>query len=89
MRGNLNRLALTFRRPITGVHNFTYGVVFDLIQCIIERDFSYATMDVRNAYALIKERLINDNYTKVVLILHSQGGIEGGLVLDWLLSERK
>ena len=46
-------------------------------------------MDVRNAYALIKERLINDNYTKVVLILHSQGGIEGGLVLDWLLSERK
>lgn len=25
--------------------------------------------------------------TKVVFILHSQGGIEGGLVLDWLLQE--
>jgi hypothetical protein len=36
---------------------------------------------------LIKEALLNEQYAKVVFILHSQGGIEGGLVIDWLLDE--
>ncbi|CAI4220018.1 unnamed protein product [Parascedosporium putredinis] len=49
LRSNLNRLALTFKRPILGIHNRTLS--------------------------------------KVVLILHSQGGIEGGLVVDWILQE--
>jgi hypothetical protein len=84
---NLTRLALTFRRPMIGVHNRTWGIIFDLIQCIIERNFSYPTMDIRNSYALVKACLIDEENTKVVLILHSQGGIEGGLILDWLLSE--
>jgi hypothetical protein len=26
-------------------------------------------------------------YTKIVFILHSQGGIEGGMIIDWLLQE--
>jgi hypothetical protein len=36
---------------------------------------------------LIKEALLNEEYQKVVFVLHSQGGIEGGLVIDWLLDE--
>jgi hypothetical protein len=27
---------------------------------------------------------LNEKYEKIVLILHSQGGIEGGLIFDWL-----
>jgi hypothetical protein len=54
---------------------------------LIQRNFSYATSDVRDAYAIIKEDLLNPKYKKVILILHSQGGIEGGLVIDWLLDE--
>lgn len=88
LKSNLERLSLTFRRPVIGVHNRTNGIIFDLMQCIVERNFCYATADVRNAYALIKDRLIAEKHKKVVLILHSQGGIEGGLILDWLLSER-
>lgn len=42
---------------------------------------------MRSAYTLIKEALLNRNCDKVVLILHSQGGIEGGLIIDWLLDE--
>ena len=53
----------------------------------IQRNFCYSTQDVRDAYALIKEALLNKSYTKVVFILHSQGGIEGGLIIDWLLGE--
>ncbi|KAI0010687.1 hypothetical protein F4779DRAFT_638593 [Xylariaceae sp. FL0662B] len=87
LRNNINRLALTFKRPIIGVHNRTDGIIFDVIECLIQRNFGYATGDVREAYKIVKEKLYNPQYSKVVFILHSQGGIEGGLVLDWLLQE--
>lgn len=63
------------------------GIIFDLIECLIQRCFTYATADVREAYPLIKNALLDPDCDKVVLILHSQGGIEGGLVIDWLLDE--
>ncbi|KAI1258758.1 hypothetical protein F5Y18DRAFT_421209 [Xylariaceae sp. FL1019] len=87
LKSNINRLALTFKRPVTGIHNRTTGIIFDVIECLIERNFGYATTEVRAAYKIIKEKLYNPQYDKVVLILHSQGGIEGGLVCDWLLQE--
>lgn len=35
----------------------------------------------------VKKALSDEKNTKVVLILHSQGGIEGGAIIDWLLQE--
>lgn len=35
----------------------------------------------------VKKALSDKKNTKVVLILHSQGGIEGGAIIDWLLQE--
>ncbi|KAF2459922.1 hypothetical protein BDY21DRAFT_316655 [Lineolata rhizophorae] len=87
MQANLDRLALTFRRTIHGVHNPTTGIIFDLFQCIVERVFCYCTQDVRDSYSLIKAALLNDKYRKVILVLHSQGGLEGSLIIDWLLDE--
>lgn len=89
LQSNLDRLAYTFRRDIIGVHNRTYGIIFDLLQCIVERDFCYGTADIRRSYVVIKESLLDERNKKLVLILHSQGGIQGGLILDWLLTERK
>jgi hypothetical protein len=45
---------------------------------------NYATLDIRQAYSALANILSDDNVHKVVLILHSQGAIEGGMVLDWL-----
>ncbi|KAL5333271.1 hypothetical protein BJX70DRAFT_381577 [Aspergillus crustosus] len=84
---NIDRLGLTFGRKVTGVHNPTMGLVFDIIQCLIQRSFSYATEDVRNSYFIIRAALLNSKHEKVVLIVHSQGGIESGLIADWLLDE--
>ncbi|KIW91583.1 uncharacterized protein Z519_07550 [Cladophialophora bantiana CBS 173.52] len=84
LQSNLDRLAMTFRRPIFGIHNQTRGIIFDVLECIIQRDLNFATLDIRTAYAAMVEILSDDNIQKVVLILHSQGAIEGGLVLDWL-----
>ncbi|KFA62014.1 hypothetical protein S40285_02126 [Stachybotrys chlorohalonatus IBT 40285] len=87
LMNNLNRLALTFGRPVLGIHNKTDGIIFDVIECLIQRNFGYATNDVRVCYSLLKKVLYDPGKSKVILILHSQGGIEGGLVLDWLLLE--
>jgi hypothetical protein len=44
-------------------------------------------LDIRECYVLVKKALYRPGIKKVVLILHSQGGIEGGMVVDWLLNE--
>ncbi|KAK2001912.1 hypothetical protein LX36DRAFT_627852 [Colletotrichum falcatum] len=87
LQGNLNRLSRTFHRPILGVHNPTAGIVFDIIQCLLERCFYFGTSDTRACYSLIAAALSpTENNEKVVLILHSQGGLEGSIILDWLLA---
>ena len=92
MQSNLDRLALTFRRPICGIHNRTRGIIFDVIEVIIQRTFNYMTPDAREVYAKIRhhieERESNNKakWKKIILILHSQGAVEGGLVLDWLFA---
>ena len=87
LKSNINRLARTFGRPVLGVHNPTSGIVFDVIQCLIQRCFCYATMDIRNAYVKVKEALEDPQYSKVIFVVHSQGAIEGSMIVDWLLDE--
>lgn len=87
MKNNLNRLAITFKRPVLGIHNRTRGIIFDVFECLVQRNFSYATGDIRSTYRVLKKVLYDPSKSKVVFICHSQGGIEGSLVLDWLLQE--
>jgi hypothetical protein len=104
LESNVDRLALTFGRPVLGVHNKTSvptilqitsqllttssnGILFDIIQCLIQRNFNYATQDIRDCYKVVKETLYRPEFSKIVFILHSQGGIEGGMIIDWLLQE--
>jgi len=87
LQSNVDLLSRIFRRPVVGIHNKTSGVVFDLVQCLIQRWLLYATSDIRDCYVLVKKALYRQGIKKVVLILHSQGGIEGGMIVDWLLNE--
>ncbi|PLB44572.1 hypothetical protein P170DRAFT_513733 [Aspergillus steynii IBT 23096] len=87
MQNSLNRLSQIFFRPVRGIHTPTAGIVFDLIKCLIQRNFCYATQDVRDAYEIIKETLWDDGCHKLILIAHSQGGIATSLIVDWLVGE--
>ncbi len=58
-----------------------------MVECLVQRNLGYATTDVRVCYRIIKEKLYNPQYSKVIFILHSQGAIEGSLIIDWLLQE--
>ncbi|KAF9392342.1 hypothetical protein CPC16_003378 [Podila verticillata] len=78
-------LAKTFGRKIRGIHNRTFGPLFDGLECIIQRDFLYTTDDIRQLYAVTKQELLNEDNHKVVLIGHSQGGIIVSMVVDRLL----
>jgi len=60
---------------------------FDLLECLIQRDLDYKTQDIRQGRSQIRTALTAAGTKKVVLILHSQGGIEGSSILDWLLAD--
>lgn len=81
-----DRLAATFKRPITAVHNRSWGLIGDIIECIIQRSFGYRSHDVRTTYACIRAHLACPQIKKVVIIAHSQGGLIMSLILDDLFA---
>ncbi len=84
MQSNLDRLSKTFRRPILGIHNPSYGIPFDVLESMFQRTFAFPTLDIRNAYKTLSELVNDDDIKKLVLIAHSQGAIEAGMMLDWV-----
>ncbi|KAJ0161740.1 hypothetical protein CTA2_5669 [Colletotrichum tanaceti] len=87
LQSNIDRLSLTFHREIKGVHNQTAGIIFDVIQCLLERCLYFGTAHTRIGFAHISDALLNPEKKKVVLILHSQGGLEGSIILDWIINQ--
>jgi len=57
------------------------------MECLVQRDLDYKTRDIRQGRAQIRSALASATTKKVVLIAHSQGGIEGSSILDWLFSD--
>lgn len=84
---NVDMISLIFRRPVEGIHNRTYGMVFDLIECLVQRCFSYSTKDTRVLYDHLKSILLDPATEKCVVIAHSQGGIILSTVLDSLFAD--
>lgn len=84
---NCDRLAKTFGRPVMGIHNRTYGLVGDVVECLIQRAFGFYTAETRVAYDRVKACLADPTVEKVVLIGHSQGGIIASQVLDQLFTD--
>lgn len=82
-----DRFAKTFGRPVTGIHNRTYGLAGDLIECVIQRSFSFMGEDTRFALDYVKACLADPTVKTVVLLGHSQGGIIISLILDRLFSD--
>ncbi|KAI9833185.1 MAG: hypothetical protein M1819_003808 [Sarea resinae] len=84
---NCDRLALTFGRRIIGVHNRTIGLFGDLVECLLQRDLSYNSMDTRVAYDYMKKFALDPTVSKVIVIGHSQGGIIVSMAVDRILAD--
>ncbi|KAI5818249.1 hypothetical protein BZA77DRAFT_307766 [Pyronema omphalodes] len=87
LQANINMLSEIFQRPVLGIHNRSYGVFADLVECIAQRCFFYTTNDIRLTYAHLKKDLMNPRIQRVVAIAHSQGGIILSVALDLLFAE--
>lgn len=62
------------------------GFIFDLIQCILMRNFLHPTLECApTLYARIVQALRSESKTKVVVVAHSQGAIITSLVLDQII----
>ncbi|KAL8650349.1 MAG: hypothetical protein Q9210_003873 [Variospora velana] len=87
LQQNIDRLSLLFGRKVLGIHNQSYGLISDLLECVVQRCLSYSTMDARVAYEILRDYLVDKEVKKVVLVAHSQGGIIASMVVDHLLAE--
>ncbi|KAI4106958.1 MAG: hypothetical protein LQ345_007164, partial [Seirophora villosa] len=87
LQQNIDRLSLLFGRNVLGIHNQSYGLISDLLECIVQRCLSYSTEDVRVACEVLRGYLVDEEVKKVVLVAHSQGGIIVSMVVDYLLAE--
>ncbi|KAI4176425.1 MAG: hypothetical protein LQ343_001165 [Gyalolechia ehrenbergii] len=87
LQQNINHISLLFGRKVLGIHNQSYGMIGDIVECLLQRCFLYSTMDVRVAIEVVKKHLVDPEVRKVVLLAHSQGGIIASMVVDHLLTE--
>ncbi|EEP77753.1 predicted protein [Uncinocarpus reesii 1704] len=87
LKQNCDCLAQIFGRPIIGIHNPTYGLIGDLLECIIQRSLSFNNYSIRFTYDYVKKLLVDPKIDKIVLIGHSQGGIIVSMVLDLLFTD--
>jgi hypothetical protein len=93
----VNEVAILFGRDVVGIRNKTFvahvvadlrwGLVFDVLECLVQRDMGYCTRDIREAYTHIKAALMDDDLQKVILVVHSQGAIVLSMTMDLLLAD--
>ncbi|KAL1411876.1 hypothetical protein Q8F55_002858 [Vanrija albida] len=86
-QSNVDRLQTLFHRPVTAVLNRSLGMLFDLGECILQRDYRLITQDIRVGYFALRDAVLDPKLERVVLIGHSQGGIIVTAMIDQLLAE--
>lgn len=62
-------------------------MLWDLLECLIQRDLLYSTEDTRLTYNYIKTTLLDPTVKRVVILAHSQGGIIVSSVIDSLYAD--
>ncbi|WVQ82730.1 hypothetical protein IAT38_004862 [Cryptococcus sp. DSM 104549] len=83
----LQQLDRLFNRRFIGIHNATWGVVYDLVECMLQRDLFWRTKDDVDGYNSLVSLVIDPTVTKIVLMAHSQGGIILSTWVDRLLAD--
>jgi len=87
LRQNARRIEQLFGRPVTIIHNRTFGLLFDLLDCILSRSYNIPNDTVEVASRVLKETLVNSQIRKVVLLAHGKGGITAFLLAEQLLKD--
>ncbi|CAK9785273.1 hypothetical protein CC85DRAFT_285337 [Cutaneotrichosporon oleaginosum] len=81
------RLHDLFKRPIVAVLNRSFGLWFDLLECMMQRDLLLTTSDIRQGYKTVRKAVLDPRRKRIVIIGHSQGGIITSAWVDMLLTD--
>ncbi len=81
---NARCLHRLFGRPLTLLHNQTYGIALDLAECALGKGWLAATEAVRKLFPAFYSELKRPDLDRVVLIAHSQGTILAAIFLAML-----
>jgi hypothetical protein len=82
-----HRLNTLFKRDITAVLNRSFGLWFDLLECMMQRDLLLTTTDIRVGYKTVRKAVLDRRRKRIVIIGHSQGGIITSAWADMLLTD--
>jgi len=83
---NVRVLQTMFRRPITVLHNATEGLVPDLLECAIGKEWDSRTEAIAALFPFLLQALQDRRVERVVLLAHSQGTILTAVMLKLLES---
>ncbi|KAH0542853.1 hypothetical protein FGG08_002808 [Glutinoglossum americanum] len=87
LQSNVDRVSSTFGRPVLGIHNRSYGLIYDLLESLMQRCFSITTEDSRIIYDHLKAFTLDPSVKKVIVLAHSQGGLILSMVLDRMYAD--
>ena len=81
----LQRLAATFRRPVTGIHNRTHGPIVDMLHDTISPLLPSST--TIPLLAQLRLALLSPQIRKVILIAHGTGSLPMNAAVDALRAD--
>jgi hypothetical protein len=81
---NAQYLHRLFGRPLTVLHNFTRGILFDLAACTVGKEWDRVTESAAVAFPYLYAALKDASYERVILLAHSQGTILSAVILALL-----
>ena len=80
---NCNTLSEYLKEEVVGIHNKSYGLIVDLVECILQRDLRFYTESVMTAIEAVTHAL--EQGRRVRLIGHSQVSSDSTQILSSLL----
>lgn len=87
MQQHLDRISQTFSRPVTGIHNHTYGPLIDMLQPTLMTMFNMNTKSSITLQTQLRDALLSHHCKKVVVIAHGTGAAVLSQILDRLLCD--
>eukprot|EP01111_Echinosteliopsis_oligospora_P001029 TRINITY_DN1132_c0_g1_i1.p1 TRINITY_DN1132_c0_g1~~TRINITY_DN1132_c0_g1_i1.p1 ORF type:complete len:443 (+),score=64.90 TRINITY_DN1132_c0_g1_i1:122-1450(+) len=85
---NATQLSKIFQKQVGFFHNPTQGLLFDFFECLVGRTFNFQTPVSRRLTKCLTEFLGDSKYEKVVLVVHSQGGIIASNAMELLIKRK-
>ncbi|KAK3080262.1 hypothetical protein LTS18_002717, partial [Coniosporium uncinatum] len=85
LQTTVDRLSATFQRPVTGIQSPSYGFFYEAIVGLLLQMGNDNAGAVHVVYDSLKNKLLDDRISKVVVVAHALGGVILSHTVDRLI----